>query len=89
VIRQVQAAVAAVVVATTGCSVRGTDIRPAAPTPATAFESVDTALATAEPIDAWWTAFQDARLTSLVEQALGRSPDVRQATALQFAPNAS
>ena len=69
-------------VATTACSVRGTDIKPVAPTPPTAFESADTALASTEPVDAWWTTFQDARMTSLVEQALGRSPDVRQATAL-------
>jgi multidrug efflux system outer membrane protein len=69
-------------VAITGCSVRGTDIRPVAPTPAAAFESVDTALPTTEPVDAWWTTFQDVRLTSLVEQALRESPDVREATAL-------
>jgi NodT family efflux transporter outer membrane factor (OMF) lipoprotein len=82
VIRRAQAAIGAMLVATTACSVRGTDIKPVAPTPATAFESADTALATTEPVDAWWTTFQDARLTSLVERALGRSPDVRQATAL-------
>jgi NodT family efflux transporter outer membrane factor (OMF) lipoprotein len=33
-------------------------------------------------VDAWWTTFEDARLTSLIEQALSRSPDVRRATAL-------
>jgi multidrug efflux system outer membrane protein len=33
-------------------------------------------------VDGWWTAFGDARMTSLVEQALARSPDVREATAL-------
>ena len=75
-------AIGAVLVAITGCSVRGTDVRPVTPTPPATFESRDTALATTEPVDAWWTTFQDARMTSLVEQALARSPDVRQATAL-------
>ena len=82
-IRRAHAAIGAVLVATTACSVRGTDITPVAPVPTAAFEaSTDTSLATTEPVDAWWTTFQDARMTSLVEQALGRSPDVRQATAL-------
>jgi outer membrane protein, multidrug efflux system len=83
VIRRAHAAIGAALVATTACSVRGTDITPVAPVPTAAFEAAtDTALATTEPVDAWWTTFQDARMTSLVEQALGRSPDVRQATAL-------
>ncbi len=81
-IRRAHTAIGTVLVAATACSVRGTDIRPVAPTPRTAFESVDTALATTEPGDAWWTTFQDSRMTALVEQALSRSPDVRQATAL-------
>ena len=81
-IRRAFPVIGAVLVATTACSVSGTDIKPVAPTPASAFEPVDTALATSQPVDAWWTTFGDARLTSLVEQALGRSPDVRQATAL-------
>ncbi len=81
-IRRAQLAIGAVLIATAACSVRGTDISPAAPTTRAAFESVDTALATTEPGDAWWTTFQDSRMTSLVEQALSRSPDVRQATAL-------
>ena len=81
-IRRTHPAIGAVLIATAACSVRGTDIRPVAPTPRAAFESVDTALATTEPGDAWWTTFQDSRMTSLVEQALSRSPDVRQATAL-------
>ena len=72
------------VLAACACSVTGTDIRPIAPTAAPAFEGTsDASLApTQQPVDAWWTTFQDARMTSLVEQALGRSPDVRQATAL-------
>ncbi len=75
--------VGVLLVATVACSVRGTDVRPVAPTPPVAFDSAtDTVLATTEPIDPWWTTFQDARMTSLVEQALGRSPDVREATAL-------
>jgi multidrug efflux system outer membrane protein len=82
VIRLAHPAIGAVLVAITGCSVRGTDVRPVTPTPPATFESRDTALATTEPVDAWWTTFQDARMTSLVEQALARSPDVRQATAL-------
>ena len=66
-----------------GCSVRGTDVTVVPPTPSEAFEgAVDAALATTQPTDAWWETFQDARLTSLVEQALGRSPDVRSASAL-------
>ena len=81
-IRLAHPAIGAVLVAITGCSVRGTDVRPVAPTPPATFESRDIALATNEPVDAWWTTFQDARMTSLVEQALARSPDVRQATAL-------
>jgi len=72
----------AVLIATTACSVRGTDIKPVAPPPAAAFESANAALSTTEPVDAWWTTFGDQRMTALVEQALGRSPDVRQATAL-------
>ena len=81
-IRLAHPAIGAVLVAITGCSVRGTDAKPVAPTPPATFESRDTALATTEPVDAWWTTFQDARMTSLVEQSLARSPDVRQATAL-------
>jgi multidrug efflux system outer membrane protein len=66
-----------------GCSVRGTTVRPVEPTPATAFESGSAAtLASAQPVDAWWTTFGDAGLTALVEQAISRSPDVRRATAL-------
>jgi NodT family efflux transporter outer membrane factor (OMF) lipoprotein len=81
--RRAHCAIGAMLIALTGCSVRGTDIKPVAPTPPAVFESAtDTALATSEPVDAWWATFQDARMTSLVEQALGRSPDVRQATAL-------
>ena len=81
--RRAHPAIGVLLVATVACSVRGTDIRPVAPTPPAAFENAtDTALATTEPVDAWWTTFQDARMTSLVEQALARSPDVRQATAL-------
>lgn len=82
-IRNAYAALGAVLIATAACSVRGTDIEPVAPTPPTAFEgAADVAFATTEPVDPWWTTFQDARMTSLVEQALGRSPDVREATAL-------
>ena len=65
-----------------GCSVRGTAVTAVPPTPATAFESADPGLTATQPVDAWWTTFEDPRLTSLVEQALSRSPDIRQATAL-------
>jgi NodT family efflux transporter outer membrane factor (OMF) lipoprotein len=82
VIRRAHPALGVVLIATTACSVRGTDVRPVAPTPAAAFESANSVLATTEPVDAWWTTFGDERLTSLVEQALRRSPDVREATAL-------
>lgn len=82
-IRDAYAALGAVLIATTACSVRGTEIEPVAPMPPTAFErAADVAFTTTEPVDGWWTTFQDARLVSLVEQALDRSPDVRQATAL-------
>ena len=81
-IRMAPLAISAALVAITSCSVRGTDITAVPPTPADAFESRDTSLAITEPVDAWWTTFQDARMTSLVEQALAQSPDVRQATAL-------
>jgi outer membrane protein, multidrug efflux system len=66
------------------CSVRGTNVRPVEPTAPSAFEgAADAAFApTQQPVDAWWATFGDARMTSLVEQALSRSPDVRQATAL-------
>ena len=81
-IRRAHAAIGAMLVATTACSVTGTDIKPIPPSPSAAFESADAVLARTEPIDAWWTTFQDARMTALVEQALARSPDVREATAL-------
>jgi multidrug efflux system outer membrane protein len=66
------------------CSVRGTNVRPVEPTPPPAFEgAADAAFAPAQqPVDAWWATFGDARMTSLVEQALSRSPDVREAAAL-------
>jgi outer membrane protein, multidrug efflux system len=80
--RRLHPATSVLLLTIAGCSVRGTDVTPVVPPPAAAFEGIqDAALAAAEPVDAWWTTFQDARLTSLVERALGRSPDVRQATA--------
>ena len=82
--RLLHPAIGFALVASCACSVMGTNIRPVEPTASSAFEGAsDAALAPAQqPVDAWWTTFQDARMTSLVEQALGRSPDVRQATAL-------
>jgi NodT family efflux transporter outer membrane factor (OMF) lipoprotein len=66
-----------------GCSVRGTDVTVVPARPAAAFEgATDAALAPTEVVDAWWTTFQDAQMTALVERALQRSPDVREATAL-------
>src|SRR4029453_8272787 len=82
VIRRAQVGIGAVLVATTACSVRGTEITPVAPAPPASLESAETALATTEPVDPWWTTFQDARMTELIERALSRGPDVRQATAL-------
>lgn len=74
---------AAVLATVSACSVRGTSVTPVAPEAPAAFEnSADAAFAATEPVDAWWTTFQDARLTGLVEQALAQSPDVRQAAAL-------
>ena len=75
-------ALGAVLLAIAGCSVRGTDVTPVAPVPRAAFETADPRLAATSPVDAWWTTFGDSRLTALVEQALSRNPDVRQATAL-------
>jgi outer membrane protein TolC len=67
----------------TACSVRGTNIEPVAPAASLAFDAAaDAALASTLPVDAWWTTFRDARVTTLVERALSRSPDVRQARAL-------
>ena len=66
-----------------GCSVTGTHIEPVAPTAPVSFDSAsDPALASALPVDAWWTTFADQTITTLVERALGGSPDVREATAL-------
>ena len=82
-IRRTHPAIGALLIVTAACSVRGTDITTTPPKPAAAFDNAaDSTLATTEPVDAWWTSFQDPRMTSLVEQALVRSPDVRQATAL-------
>jgi multidrug efflux system outer membrane protein len=67
----------------TACSVRGTDIEPIEPVAPAAFDGgADSALSATLPVDAWWTTFEDSRMTALVEKALSRSPDVRQATAL-------
>ena len=68
-IRDAYAALGAVMIATTACSVRGTEIAPVAPMPPTAFErAADVAFTTTEPVDGWWTTFQDARLASLVSR---------------------
>jgi multidrug efflux system outer membrane protein len=76
-------AVGLTLAAASACSVRGTNIEPIAPAAPPAFDgSADAALASTQPVDAWWTTFADPRITVLVEQALARSPDVRQATAL-------
>lgn len=82
--RRLQPVVGLALVWSCACSVRGTNVRPVEPTTPPAFESASAAaLAPVQPpVDAWWTTFRDARLTSLVERALQRSPDVRQATAL-------
>ena len=82
-IRRAHLAIGALLIATAACSVRGTDIKTTPPAPAAAFENAaESMLATTAPVDAWWTTFRDARMTALVEQALTRSPDVRQATAV-------
>jgi hydrophobe/amphiphile efflux-1 (HAE1) family protein/NodT family efflux transporter outer membrane factor (OMF) lipoprotein len=79
----VPAVATVLLMAISGCSVRGTDIKAVEPAPAAAFEAAtNDALATTGPVDAWWTTFEDARMTSLVEQALNRNLDVRQAAAL-------
>jgi outer membrane protein, multidrug efflux system len=81
--RGAQVAVGLAAIAAAACSVRGTDIQPGPLTAPASFErAADPALASTPPVDAWWTTFGDARLTTLVEQALQQSPDVRQATAL-------
>ena len=81
--RVVKVVVGLAVVVSSACSVRGTDIQPVPVTAPSAFDGgADPALASTQAVDAWWTTFGDARMTALVEQALQRSPDVRQATAL-------
>jgi len=79
----VPAVATVLLLAISACSVRGTGIKVVEPAPAAAFEgTTNDAVATAEPVDAWWATFGDARLTSLVEQALNRNLDVREAAAL-------
>ena len=81
--RGARLAVGLALAAASACSVRGTDIEPIEPTAPPTFDgAADAALASTLPVDAWWTTFADPRITALVEQALARSPDVRQATAL-------
>lgn len=46
-----------------------------------AYEAPAGAPVGAVALDQWWTAFGDAELTGLVEQALARNPDVRTAAA--------
>jgi multidrug efflux system outer membrane protein len=84
VTRLLRSSIALASVLASACSVRGTNVHPVEPTAPSAFEgAADAAFApTQQPVDAWWATFGDARMTSLVEQALTRSPDVRQATAL-------
>jgi hypothetical protein len=73
----------ALAVAASGCSVKGTNIAPVAPTAPRSFDAAaDPALASTLPVDAWWTTFADNTITTLVERALSGSPDVREATAL-------
>ena len=46
-----------------------------------AFEAPEGAPAGALALDTWWTAYDDAELTALIEQALARNPDIRTARA--------
>jgi outer membrane protein, multidrug efflux system len=46
-----------------------------------AFEAPAGAPAGSLALDTWWTAYGDAELTTLVEQALARNPDIRTARA--------
>jgi outer membrane protein, multidrug efflux system len=81
--RAVHIAIGLAAVTAAACSVKGTDIEPVPLTAPAAFDGgADPALASDQPVDAWWTTFSDTRMTALVEEALQRSPDVRQATAL-------
>jgi len=73
----------ALALAVCGCSVKGTNIAPVAPAAPLSFDAAaDPALALTLPVDAWWTTFADNTITTLVERALGGSPDVHEATAL-------
>jgi len=65
--------------ALSGCALGDKISKPDAPLPA-AFEAPQTAsdLAPAS-LDRWWLLFNDAQLTSLIEQALKASPDARSA----------
>ena len=71
-------AVASVAALLQGCatgSVRKADVH----TPA-AYEAVQpAATAPAEALDHWWTLYDDAQLTGLVEEALKNSPDAKDA----------
>jgi multidrug efflux system outer membrane protein len=53
---------------------------PETPLPA-AYEAAPGGGLASETLDRWWVAFNDAQLTSLVEEALARSPDARSAAA--------
>ena len=69
---------AAAAVLLTGCatgSVRKADVR----TPAAYEAAQPAAAAPVAALDRWWTLYDDAQLTGLVEQALANSPDAKDA----------
>lgn len=63
-----------------GCAIGPDYFRPAAPLPA-AYPEADAAAAPAAVDARWWQLFQDDTLNRLVEQALARNADLRQAIA--------
>ena len=71
-------AVASLAALLQGCatgSVRKADVH----TPAAYEATQPAATATAEALDHWWTLYEDAQLTGLVEEALKNSPDAKDA----------
>lgn len=78
--RALVVALVAVSAMTAGCQ-SGPRVTPNLALPARFEAPANPAGMTPAPLDAWWTAFNDAALTDLVETALTAAPDARIATA--------
>lgn len=64
-----------------GCSVGPRYKRPAASVPQQWSVSQDTATNTREPVEQWWTSFNDAEFNKLIEQAVQANLDLKLAAA--------